>query len=482
MLIRVLLQGVSKSKLSASQQQTIKAGKNMAKWVAGNVLTLVRRRAEYGAETEVNSMIRDAKYFKTAQVDALRLSDTKARTSELESEIKERLDEINAKKGNSEDLKRQLTSLEEEKKSIISEKTAKQQILSQYDKAKTHMQNEQEKLTRYESEGRDFKKKVAEQESSMVELSMERVGAASLYAVRKKLIACFLTNRKLKHRWVRNAFETMFRDMTLLQPPNYTSSNLRRIFNIITLGTKVSKIALKGKEGNATKAIKARYDDVIAQAAKARDECRELMSVLSSAQSEEIQSTHSKKAIGELKAEIEQEEIRLESIHEGNPNAIKQYEAREKEINDLRTTMEKKEADLNKHRNAIKDVRGRWEPRIDQLVSNISDAFSRSFEFIHCAGAVRIRKEGVDGCDFENWAIEIMVKFREAENMQVLTAQRQSGGERAVSTVFYLMALQSLARAPFRVVDEINQGMDPRNERLVHKRMVKIACKKHTSQ
>ncbi len=38
------------------------------------------------------------------------------------------------------------------------------------------------------------------------------------------------------------------------------------------------------------------------------------------------------------------------------------------------------------------------------------------------------------------------------------------------------MALQSLARAPFRVVDEINQGMDPRNERIVHERMVDIAC------
>lgn len=44
------------------------------------------------------------------------------------------------------------------------------------------------------------------------------------------------------------------------------------------------------------------------------------------------------------------------------------------------------------------------------------------------------------------------------------------------------MALQSLARSPFRVVDEINQGMDPRNERMVHERMVDIACKEHTSQ
>jgi len=45
-----------------------------------------------------------------------------------------------------------------------------------------------------------------------------------------------------------------------------------------------------------------------------------------------------------------------------------------------------------------------------------------------------------------------------------------------VSTIFYLMSLQALTRSPFRVVDEINQGMDPRNERLVHKRMVAIAC------
>lgn len=64
----------------------------------------------------------------------------------------------------------------------------------------------------------------------------------------------------------------------------------------------------------------------------------------------------------------------------------------------------------------------------------------------------------------------------------MLDSHRQSGGERAVSTIFYLMALQSLARAPFRVVDEINQGMDPRNERMVHSRMVDIACSTHTSQ
>ncbi|KAL9025797.1 MAG: hypothetical protein Q9196_005440 [Gyalolechia fulgens] len=65
---------------------------------------------------------------------------------------------------------------------------------------------------------------------------------------------------------------------------------------------------------------------------------------------------------------------------------------------------------------------------------------------------------------------------RESEPLTPLDSHRQSGGERAVSTIFYLMSLQSLTRSPFRVVDEINQGMDPRNERLVHRRMVGLAC------
>jgi hypothetical protein len=70
----------------------------------------------------------------------------------------------------------------------------------------------------------------------------------------------------------------------------------------------------------------------------------------------------------------------------------------------------------------------------------------------------------------------------EGETLSVLNSHRQSGGERSVSTIFYLMALQDLAQSPFRVVDEINQGMDPRNERMVHERMVDIACQERTSQ
>ena len=76
----------------------------------------------------------------------------------------------------------------------------------------------------------------------------------------------------------------------------------------------------------------------------------------------------------------------------------------------------------------------------------------------------------------QNQSPQLTPITRDSEPLTTLDSHRQSGGERAVSTIFYLMSLQSLTRSPFRVVDEINQGMDPRNERLVHKRMVGIAC------
>ena len=45
---------------------------------------------------------------------------------------------------------------------------------------------------------------------------------------------------------------------------------------------------------------------------------------------------------------------------------------------------------------------------------------------ISCAGEIRISQHE----DYEKWAIDILVKFRDSEKLQLLTAHRQSGGVR----------------------------------------------------
>jgi hypothetical protein len=59
------------------------------------------------------------------------------------------------------------------------------------------------------------------------------------------------------------------------------------------------------------------------------------------------------------------------------------------------------------------------------------------FPGIGCAGEIRISRHD----DFDKWAIDILVKFRENERLQLLTGQRQSGGVRRCHDSFYSIKL-----------------------------------------
>jgi chromosome segregation ATPase len=189
-------------------------------------------------------------------------------------------------------------------------------------------------------------------------------------------------------------------------------------------------------------------------------------------------------SLDDLNADIDSQQAQIRLFVRGNSNIIKIFEDREKQIERLENKLSDYRNQLAGYDSAIKEVRDRWEPRLDALIAKISDAFGDSFARIGCAGQVSLDKVEAEpgpngepgGSEFDQWAIQIHVKFREHEQLSILDSHRQSGGERAVSTIFYLMALQSLSASPFRVVDEINQGMDPRNERMVHGRLVDIAC------
>jgi chromosome segregation ATPase len=100
-------------------------------------------------------------------------------------------------------------------------------------------------------------------------------------------------------------------------------------------------------------------------------------------------------------------------------------------------------------------VQAKWLPTLKLLVSKINDTFSNNFKEMAVAGEVLLDEHGTN---FDKYGILIKVKFRETGELQVLSAHHQSGGERSVATILYLVSLQDLTHCPFRVVDEINQG------------------------
>ncbi|KAJ7479292.1 hypothetical protein FB451DRAFT_1086724 [Mycena latifolia] len=184
------------------------------------------------------------------------------------------------------------------------------------------------------------------------------------------------------------------------------------------------------------------------------------------------------RSMEELRTELEKQEANLEMNMNTNPGVVEQYEKRKRDIEVLEKTIEGRQRQADKIEKNIKNARDNWEPALQSLVTSIGKKFSAAFDRIGCAGEIRVRQEEA----YDQWAIDILVKFRDTEKLQLLTSQRQSGGERSLTTILYLMSLTEEARAPFSLVDEINQGMDQRAERMVHNSMVEVTCKADSAQ
>lgn len=183
--------------------------------------------------------------------------------------------------------------------------------------------------------------------------------------------------------------------------------------------------------------------------------------------------------IEELNAAIQDITSQANSILFLNHNILEEYERRKNKIEELSLKLESDEKELTTRLEELNSLKGRWLPTLRNLVAQINETFSRNFQEMAVAGEVLLDEHGND---FDSYGILIKVKFREGGQLQVLSAHHQSGGERSVSTILYLVSLQDLTNCPFRVVDEINQGMDPINERKMFQQLVRAASQLNTPQ
>ncbi|KAL5195647.1 Structural maintenance of chromosomes protein 5 [Glycine soja] len=183
--------------------------------------------------------------------------------------------------------------------------------------------------------------------------------------------------------------------------------------------------------------------------------------------------------IEDLEAAIQDTTSEANSILFVNHNILEQYEDRQQQIEDLAAKLEADKKESTRCLAELNNIKGKWLPTLRNLVAKINETFSFNFQEMAVAGEVSLDERDMD---FDQFGILIKVKFRENGQLQNLSAHHQSGGERSVSTIVYLVSLQDLTNCPFRVVDEINQGMDPINERKMFQQLVRAASKPNTPQ
>ncbi|GBG67284.1 hypothetical protein CBR_g88572 [Chara braunii] len=280
---------------------------------------------------------------------------------------------------------------------------------------------------------------------------------------------------------VNHAMDLVALEMEMMQAVKASTASSLRVAELEYLAKRMAdEFRECSEEGNRAQ---AEFEECARAAAshreklrKAKEDAEQVCRVTTELQEKFAQLPVSVEALEDA---IQDTEYRANAILCHNPNVVAEYELRSRQIKDLSKKLEEEEVLHQNGRNEIENLKNEWLPTLRELVGNINESFGRNFQEMAIAGEVSLDEHGMD---FEKYGILIKVKFRENEDLQVLSAQHQSGGERSVSTILYLLSMQDLTTCPFRVVDEINQGMDFHNERKMFQQLVRSSSKANTPQ
>ncbi|KAI0981809.1 hypothetical protein GJ496_007670 [Pomphorhynchus laevis] len=165
-------------------------------------------------------------------------------------------------------------------------------------------------------------------------------------------------------------------------------------------------------------------------------------------------------------------QTRASLISDVDVTVLEEYEKREEAIHKFESDRDVIKEQLDALHSEIDSIKIEWMSNVQRLVDKINMHFVGFFKELICAGKVLLNVPA-DQMKFSDYGIDIQVQFRKESAMRSLSFGFQSGGERSVATMLYLLSLQFCVTCPFRLVDELNQGMDESNERTIMELVVK---------
>ncbi len=166
----------------------------------------------------------------------------------------------------------------------------------------------------------------------------------------------------------------------------------------------------------------------------------------------------------EIDAEIKILDAQIQSLGAIPEEAEEMYKAYLKTFNELKEragilSENRKRASLE-----LDERKEVWRKVLQKLIDEVNPSYQSILSKINASGSVRL----IDLEDLETAGLELLVGFR-GSMQYVLDAYTQSGGERTVAIMAFLLSLQQHIMSPFRAVDEFDVHMDPRNREAIFK-------------
>ena len=361
---------------------------SISSWVTSKCSYRITRRREYGdGATSTRTMeVKPARVWTNQPVDVTIGRGVQEQISGWEEEIRAIEAEVPTIKTEMDAQRALAQTHKEEQENLSREKQAKQQAKADFDVLPTKLTQQEAKKTAAEDAIVNAQHTRKHLSKALDDMAMEKARMALKYA---DAIA------QLRERYAQ---------LLEMQVMSIEATSDHEVLNARDQDVRER---LKAKE-EENKEASDTHQTMREEATKFLDVCKAVLETFGAEQRAFVTALGAGMTLEVLANDIQAEKARLELMHEGNGSIIRDFEQRAKKIEAATSKLDEYKAAKTELDQVVSARQLEWEPKLDELVGQISEAFSFNMQQINCAGEVGVWKDE----DFDLWAIQIKVKFR----------------------------------------------------------------------
>ena len=179
----------------------------------------------------------------------------------------------------------------------------------------------------------------------------------------------------------------------------------------------------------------------------------------------------------EVSEEMKLVSAQLQKLQDLPDDAEKIYRDYTGNLEGLKGKLEELQGNKKLMLKELEERKKAWKNAVQNLIDEVAPIYQQVLSTVGATGAIRLD----EGDAVAEAGLQLLVGFKGAEPA-ILDPYTQSGGERSVALVAFMLSLQSRIISPLRAMDEFDIHMDPRNREAIFKMILAQGKRNPNSQ